>query len=156
MQIHLVSLKDLEQLTKLRSEFALFEQEYVPGLSVETDTKTYLARLRQETRDAILKKNPIFLLAKVENQLYGYMNLFIYPDFKDKVFLGELFVKPDRRRDGIASNLLNYSIQWARNHKKNTFHLTVSKNNKSALGFFKKYGFKQVQSNYINFELNIK
>lgn len=156
MKIHQANPKDLEQLTALRLEFALFEQKYVPGLSVETDNKTYLNRLRQETRDAILKENPIFLLAEAENQLYGYINLFIYPDFRDKVFMGELFVKPDKRRSGIASNLLNYGIQWTKNHRKNTLHLTVSKNNKNAFRFFKKYGFKLIQSNYINLEFNIK
>ena len=155
MKIYQARLKDLQQLTELRLEFALFEQKYVPGLSVETNNKTYLNRLRQETQDAIVKKNPIFLLAEAENQLYGYVNLFTYPDFKDKVFMGELVVKLGKRRGGIASNLLNYSVRWARDHKKNILNLTVSKNNKNAFRFFKKYGFQPVQSNYINLEFNI-
>lgn len=155
MRIRQATLKDLQQLTELRLEFALFEQKYVPGQSVEGDDKSYLDILRQETRDAIVKKNPIFLLAEAENQLCGYVSLFIYPDFKDKVFMGELFIKPDRRRSGIASDILNCSIQWAKNHGRNIFHLTVSKNNKNALKLFQKYGFKPVKSSYINFELNV-
>lgn len=156
MKIRQAKVKDLQQLTELRLEFALFEQKYVPGYSIEANNKTYLNKLRQETRDAIVKKNSIFLLAEAENQLYGYINLFIYPDFKDKVFMGELFVKSDKRRSGIASDLLNSSIQWTKNHRKNILHLTVSKNNKNGFRFFKKYGFKRVQSNYINLEFNIK
>ena len=156
MKIHQANPKDLEQLTALRLDFALFEQKYVPGYSVEVDNKAYLNRLRQETQNAIVKRDPIFLLAEAENQLCGYINLFIYPDFKDKVFMGELFVKPDKRRSGTATNLLNSSIQWIKNHRKKILHLTVSKNNENGVRFFKKYGFKRVQSNYINLEFNIK
>ena len=152
MKIRFAEIRDIEQLAKLRLEFALFEQKFVPGLSVNTKAQD---RLKRELSEAFRNKNPKFFVVEEREELIGYTNIFLYPDFKHKAFMGELFVKDIRRNTGVATALLEFLIKWIKRNKKSIIHTTVSKRNKEALSFFAKMDFKRTKSEFVNLELNI-
>lgn len=154
MKIRQAKIYDLEQLSELRSEFALFEQKYVPDLSVQND-RDLKKRLSAEIRQAIKNKNPVFFLVEDKGEIMGYTNIFLYPDFKNKIFMGELFIKPDRRNSGIGQSLIEFLMNWVKNHKRDIIHVTIAKTNKRAHSLFKKKGFHIIESNYVNLELTV-
>lgn len=153
MKIRQAKLKDLEQLVGLRLDFAVFEQKYIPGLSAKKHDKNFQTRLYEETKEAVEKNSPVFFVAEDEGELAGYANLFVYPDFKNKAFIGELFIKADRRNRGIAQAIIEFLIKWIKSHKRNMLQVAVAEKNSEILSLFKKKGFKKIKSNHINLEL---
>lgn len=147
--------KDLECLLDIRFQFACLEQEFVPGLLVERSGKKWKDSQREETVKAIKIGNPLYVLAWEEDELLGYVNVFHYPDFRNKFFIGELFVIKQKRGSGIAKELYKYVAKQAKNRKKGVLHVTVSSRNKRALAFFKKMGFKKIRSKFVNLEVEI-
>lgn len=156
MKIKQAQSRDLEKLSQLRFKFALFEQKYIPGSLVKESDPRIKNEIYQETKEALNKKKPIFFIVEDKEELAGYMNIFLYPDFKDKVFIGELYINEVIRNKGVANKLLKFLTDWIRKEDKNIIHVSVSKANKLALKFFQKEGFKKVTTNYINLELSTK
>lgn len=142
--------KDLAQITNLRLEFALFEQEYLPGSAIKNNNL-----LKEETKELLSKNDTKFLVVEEQDKILGYLNFFIYPEFKDKIFIGELYVDSAQRKQGIGQLLIEVLLDWARKNKKKTLRLNISKLNTQALDFFNKNGFKEVSSDYINLEKSI-
>ncbi|CDM70395.1 Acetyltransferase (GNAT) family [Clostridium bornimense] len=56
--------------------------------------------------------------------------------------LSDLYVIPDGRRKGIARQLINASINWAKDRKINEMILNVYEKNESARRLYKTFGFK--------------
>lgn len=151
MKVREGTLKDLEQLTNLRSEFALFEQEYLPGSEVKSNDS-----LKKETKELLGKNDTTFLVVEEKDKILGYLNFFIYPEFKDKIFVGELFIETAARRKGTASLLFERLLEWAKINNRKIIRLNVAKLNKKAIKFFNKIGFKIFKSDYINLEKKSK
>lgn len=58
--------------------------------------------------------------------------------------LGGLYVSPNIRRQGQASELLDYCLEHCRRHHFNAIQLDVHKNNQIAFNFYQKYGFVEI------------
>ncbi len=149
MKVRFATEKDLDQLTNLRSSFALFEQKYLPQSSIKNNNL-----LKKETKELLAKKDTKFLVAE-EDKILGYLNFFIYSEFKDKIFVGELFVEPAARRKGIANMLFEKLIRWTKDHDRKIIRLNVAKLNKKAIKFFKRMGFDKFESDYLSLEKSL-
>lgn len=152
MIIKIANLADLERLNMLRLEFNLFEQKYIPGFKIDPNDKSFEKNLKKETKEFLEKNNPKILICKDKDKTLGYLSFFVYPEFKTKIFIGELYVYHSARRKGIGKLLLQFLIEWARKNRRKILHLNVSKLNKEALNLFKKIGFKEISTNYISLE----
>ena len=114
-------LQDLEWLVNV--DHATFEDKY----SIET------------YRTALDGYNHKILLAKLFEQNIGY----IYLDFMpDEVAIAKIAVLPEYRRNNVAKQLLQRSIQLANEKGLSVLSLEVSSNNTPALELYKSTGFK--------------
>jgi len=73
-----------------------------------------------------------------------------YQDIYDRFELDNIFVLEEYRNKGIASILLEYMIDDAKNKKINNITLEVREDNIKAIALYKKYGFieKATRVNY--------
>lgn len=147
MKVREGTLKDLNQLTDLRLQFAMFEQQFMPGSKVKSHNS-----LKKETKELLAKSDTKFLVVEEKDQILGYLNFFIYPEFKDKIFVGELLIETAARKKGTASLLFNHLKKWAKSDKRKIIRLNVAKLNQKAIKFFNKMGFNKFESDYLSLE----
>lgn len=90
-----------------------------------------------------------YFIAKYNNQIVAFSGIkFIL----DEAELMNIVTKKSERHNKIATNLLNYLINFCKLNKKNLINLEVNAKNTIAINFYKKYNFKQIglRRNYYN------
>ncbi|HPE14680.1 MAG TPA: GNAT family N-acetyltransferase [Bacilli bacterium] len=83
--------------------------------------------------------NPFLKVFEYENK--GYIEI---SDIYDRIEIVNIFVNEQYRNQKIASNLMNYIIDYAKNNNKTNITLEVNSINKIAIHLYEKFGFKKV------------
>ena len=76
-----------------------------------------------------------------DNKVVGFINMDIKYDKSELVYI---YIKEKYRNKGIASKLLNRAIKDLKSKEVINITLEVNENNKTAINFYKKNGFKTV------------
>ena len=87
-------------------------------------------------------KIKIFVYEK-SNQILGYISVYY---FLDEANLQKIVVSESERRKGIASELINYSIEYLKQNNIEKYYLEVNENNLIAIKVYEKLGFKKVST----------
>jgi len=82
-------------------------------------------------------------ILKADNVAVGYIN---YRIEEEKVFLSKIYLLQDEAYRGLGQLMMNQVINYALANNKKSIYLTVNKNNKQAIHFYEKNGFKNVKS----------
>lgn len=90
----------------------------------------------------ILDPNRLFLVAKDGNKIVGMCNTASVTDKGNEINIQRLHIDPEYQRKGIGTNMLNMIIEAFPNVTK--INLEVEKQNKKAISFYKKTGYKIV------------
>ena len=89
-----------------------------------------------------LRGDKVKVFVKILNEkIVGFISLYI---FLDEANLQQIAVLEDFRRKGIASELIEYSIEYLKLNKVKKFYLEVNETNFVAIKTYEKFGFKQV------------
>lgn len=108
-------------------EIAALEKEYFSQPWSETSIKESL------------KNNTEFFVAKDScGAVLGYMGL---NHILDEGYVTSIAVRKDKRRKGIAENLINSAFLYALNNSISFISLEVRESNKGALALYEKLGF---------------
>lgn len=83
-------------------------------------------------------KNSKYIVAKYNDEIIGFLG---YRIVFDELEIMNIVTRNDKRKVGIASNLLSYIIRKTNVEKIN---LEVNENNIAAINMYKKFGFRQV------------
>jgi|Deesub1362A_J573_1020465.scaffolds.fasta_scaffold09171_2 RimJ/RimL family protein N-acetyltransferase len=104
----------------------------------------------QEERDflkqvlkEIKRKERVFLIASLKNKIVGTCEIRKMKGKKSHVGEFGISVKKEYRKKGIGKRLLKTAFSEAKNIKINLLQLSVFSNNKAAISFYKKEGFKE-------------
>ncbi|AJC48416.1 GNAT family N-acetyltransferase [Allofrancisella guangzhouensis] len=116
MQIYKANLDDLQSLVDL--EYSLFNCDQISKRQFRYN----------------IKKQKLFFVAKISDQLAGYILCF---EYKKSIRVYSLAVTKKFQGKGIGKNLLNYLIT---NSKKNIY-LEVNVNNSNAIALYQKLSF---------------
>ena len=91
------------------------------------------------------------MIRQVEEQSYTYLAVYdgddlcgyiaVKPEQDDRFFLSKLYLRADKRGQGIASAMLARVFDEARAAGKSSVYLTVNKHNDRAIAVYKKTGF---------------
>lgn len=94
-------------------------------------------------------KNPnsIYFIAKLDNEIIGFIGVFIVLDTAD---ITNIVIKKKHRGKGFSSMLLNYAINYCKNHDCIQLNLEVNSINKVAIKLYENNGFIQtgLRKNY--------
>ena len=87
-----------------------------------------------------------YVIAKKNDEILGYIG---YKVVLDELEIMNIVTKKNKRKRGIASNLLSYII---RKNKVEKINLEVDEKNTTAVNLYKKFGFREVglRKNYYN------
>lgn len=79
------------------------------------------------------------IVARLEGMVAGYLDFWT---FKDEVHILHIAVRPDVRRKGIASLLMEEMIRRACGRRTFSITLEVRRSNDGAIGLYERFGFK--------------
>lgn len=89
--------------------------------------------------------------AQIKSQNYCYYSVYddaelcgyfaVKPEDDNRFFLSKLYLKKDKRGQGIARKMFNRIVEEAENCDKKAIYLTVNKHNELAINVYKKMGF---------------
>ena len=89
---------------------------------------------------------------QIEEQSYTYLSVYdgddlcgyiaVKPESDDRFFLSKLYLRSDKRGQGIASLMIERVFKEARSAGKRYVYLTVNKHNDRAIAVYKKTGFE--------------
>ena len=137
---------DLDQLATLFDDYRAFYGQ--PGNFEEC--RTFLSE-RFSSREAILFK------ASIDHMIVGFTLL--YPSFSSVAMapiyiLNDLFVKPEARKKGVASALLEKAVTHARETGAIRLQLETGNENTGAQALYEKLGWKR-DSAYLHYSISI-
>ncbi len=95
---------------------------------------------REDFAEAMKKKSNIYLVAEEDGEVCGYVGMW------DIVGEGQIYnvaVKPERRREGVASALFSLLLDLGREAGVKEFTLEVRRSNHEAIGLYRKFGFRE-------------
>lgn len=94
--------------------------------------------------EALSSENFEALVAEIDDEVVGYLDIWIFPDVGHGANLGLIvnFIVDERyRKKGIGSKLLEESLRVAEDKKFHEFHVWTGFDNEKAKKVYKKYGF---------------
>ncbi|MBL4282692.1 GNAT family N-acetyltransferase [Vibrio fluvialis] len=141
-------MRDLEALVNL----FIVENRHNANLAPENVRVTNDVLSEQELRDIILDEKQLLLVGEREGMVTGAL-LGSITNVRERrwtpsncyAYVEELVVDPSSRRQGVAQQLLACFETWARSQGASSIDLHVWSNNREALGFYDKSGFKTKQ-----------
>lgn len=104
-----------------------------------TDTPSNKDELIEYAKEFIGKKDKLCYIAKEESNVFGFVNIIIFPQDKH-IEIVDLYVKPNFRGNGIASKLINIAEELAA-QKKYSIKIEVYEQNTTAIEFYRNLGY---------------
>lgn len=98
----------------------------------------------EESLQALTKLRPFIHVAKLQNQVVGYVTVERDGPVPGAAYMRNIVVKPELRRRGVGMLVLNQSIQVAKDMYRKTLALRVDPANAPAVSFYRKAGFTTV------------
>ncbi len=101
---------------------------------------SYPFDFRQWNRFSYQADNIVTLVLKQERWIVGYLSVRFHPGKKQAHFF-HLFITPERRRQGLAIELLTAAVQLTKDRKMDHITLHVVAVNKRAQKIYSEFGF---------------
>jgi GNAT superfamily N-acetyltransferase len=145
MKILKASLKHIEELSKLQKKYMQHHKELDPYFTF----KKNISVLWKQYAEKVLKdKNQAIFIAMQNDMIVGYLTAGIMqkaPVYKiSKVgFIGDAFVLPKFRRQGVLKQLAQASFKWMKRNNIDYVEHPVAAKNKISLKAWKSYGFEE-------------
>ena len=128
-------IKKLLYITWVATYTGLFSQEAIDKITSEWHSIRLL-------KEQILDSNRLFLVAKEGGKIVGMCNTASFTNKENRINIQRLHIDPKYQRKGIGTTLINKVLEAF--PKTNKIDLEVEKQNKRAISFYKKDGYKTV------------
>lgn len=92
-------------------------------------------------KEELMQNNKYYFVAKYLDEFIGYVG---FEQTGDDLNIQKIAVLEDYRNCGVASKLLNKVFEYRQKLDCNNILLEVDENNKSAISFYEKFGFKTI------------
>ena len=99
-------------------------------------------------------KNYRYFICRLDSEFIGFTFFGLQDNNKTEGFIGELFVKPKHRKNGIATRLLEEATKWITENECTFIEIDVNTKDISALKLYKKLGFKEQKHHFITLKKN--
>lgn len=134
--------EDIRQLAKLANE--IWHEYFIDIISLE-QIEYMVAKFQsyQALKKAIEEEHYTYFLAYEGTDLIGYCG--VKPEDK-RLFLSKLYLRKDKRGQGLASLLLKEAITFAKTQEKQAIYLTCNKYNQHSLDVYHGKGFQDIDA----------
>ncbi len=135
--------QDLDSLAELVYRFYVFNEEFDPSWATPQNLREQAARRAAEL---LKSEDSVVLVAAKANTIVGYVVGTIEENPLVKVrrilVLREIYVRPQERRQGIATQLVNKALEEARKLKASHVAVEFPAGNRIAEELYLKMGFR--------------
>ncbi len=117
------------------------------GQIIPTEQINYMLDLiysENSLRKQILEKGHHFILAKKNNHSLGFTSYEIYYNLQPQLMIHKIYLLPASQGLGIGIKVLNLLSEIALKNNNKQLRLKVYYKNAKAIGFYEKYGFKNI------------
>lgn len=139
MIVREAEVKDISELVDMSVQLLTYELFYDENLRKPSENELYDFWNR-----TVNNKRCVVLVAEKKN-LVGYVYGWFMRDYfifrKPRAYISDLFVKPEFRRRGIGTLLVNELLKYFRENGVKFVYVDVYSRNDSALRFWEKNGF---------------
>lgn len=94
-------------------------------------------------QDDLQNDKVVVFLYEKNDKVVGYISIYY---FLDEANLQKVAVLENERRNGVATELIEYSIEYLKEHKVKSFYLEVNEHNLIAIKVYEKLGFKRIST----------
>lgn len=111
---------------------------------INDNDRSYIYNIIEKEFHVIYNKDNVYtnwLIYEIDNKIVGFIN---YDSIYDKSEIEYIYVLDKYRRSGIATELLNKMLEELNNKGIKNVTLEVNSNNRQAINFYEKNGFKNV------------
>jgi ribosomal-protein-alanine N-acetyltransferase len=98
----------------------------------------------EESLQALTKLRPFIHVARLQGNIVGYVTVERDGPVPGAAYMRNIVVKPELRRKGVGTALLNHCLQVARDMYRKTVALRVDPANAPEVSFYRKAGFTTV------------
>lgn len=127
---------------------------------VNKNDKKEVGRLYYQLHPEFRKKKPLSLknfkaknkifVAREKGKVIGFIWVtFIQYGFSKMGYIEELYVEKEKRRKAVGSQLVNKALDFFRKLDTEVIFLSVSKEDKKAIGFYEKLEFNKCQGYWL-------
>lgn len=116
----------------------------VAGLRAASDPWKSRGETQEESLEALSKLKPFIHVAKLQNQVVGYVTVERDGPVPGAAYLRNIVIKGEMRRKGLGQAVLNHAVQTARDMYRKTLALRVDPANAQAVSFYRAGGFTTV------------
>lgn len=116
----------------------------VAALRANSDPWKSRGETQAESLEALTKLRPFIHVAKLQNEVVGYVTVERDGPVPGAAYLRNIVVKPEARRKGMGMAVLDHALQTARDMYRKTVALRVDPANAPAVSFYRKAGFTTV------------
>lgn len=132
VEVKNITKNDVPQIVKLGlATKELHLEDNAPAYYSEGDLKRFIG-----------SKNDIYLVAKFENKIAGYL-LATFNPFLKEAYLIDVVVKSEYRKKGVATSLMKEAFLLLNKRKCNWIWALVKENNERMFKVLKKKGFSK-------------
>ena len=147
MDLREASIEDAEEITEqLWMPLAEEMQDY-SDREFSEDIEEKALKKRRKTLES---DNAICFVAEIDEELVGLVSASI--DNEDGLFkqlgtayIHDLYVRPDYRREGLASKLMNKIENWASDNSCQYVEFSVDSPNTPAIEFYRDEGYSEIR-----------
>jgi ribosomal-protein-alanine N-acetyltransferase len=116
----------------------------VAALRANSDPWKSRGESYEDTLAALTKLRPFIQVAKLQNNVIGYVTVERDGPVQGAAYMRNIVVKPELRKKGVGTMLLNHAISTASDMYRKTLALRVDPSNGPAVSFYRKNGFTTV------------
>lgn len=116
----------------------------VAGLRANSDPWKQRGESYDESLAALTKLRPFIQVAKLQNTVVGYVTIERDGPVPGAAYMRNIVVKPELRKKGLGTLVLDHAISVARDMYRKTLALRVDPSNSPAVAFYRKNGFTTV------------
>lgn len=143
MKIRKATEKDIERLSELQIDLEKYERRFCKILKDSGSVDEYL----KKSRERIKREDCVFFVAEEASKIIGYVlgeiekpaHHYIY---ENRGFIVDAFISKEHRGKGIGEKLTEKLLEWFKSKGIKWVKVSAFTTNISAIGFWKKMGFK--------------
>ena len=137
--------EDVKTLLEFSKKLNEFERRFYGNYKSFEEVKDFVRRFFEK---GLKREKSIFLIAKIKGKAIGMAygwEVKPLPFFKERRmgYIGEIWVEEKFRRKGVGKKLMEKMLEWFKERGIKWVRADVLSNNKEAIEFYKKLGFRE-------------